>query len=354
MSKKVYFPFREKTRNIYFKSQNISRILKTTSHSFIRQYCSVQELLAKLGREESPWPCPPSPWGCGRRPPWRPGRRRPWRPAGRAQSAPQWTCNIDDHVHNVMIRIFFPSKAYNLITNLYKSLVAFLPGFLSINPLGSCDLGKLLYLGVSGTMVHICNMYIHTWNPQRWWRCILQGAKSQLWGFKSNFKTGWMWMKVWNQNEREVDNLGDPIREEGVDRPKDDGDHQLSMCKQQRLKRTHFSCCLKRLEIYVWKFSDLSKEWKHIFRKFIKDHSLKMFSRWLHTKTIFKAIFLWYPWLHWLTVLIIPIVLLDAIASLSMGHSTIVTIVVSDSFSDFSFFTNPLHTSFKKCKIQHR
>ena len=27
----------------------------------------------------------------------------------------------------------------------YKSHLAFLPGFLSINPLGSCDLGKLLY-----------------------------------------------------------------------------------------------------------------------------------------------------------------------------------------------------------------
>ena len=159
-----------------------------------------------------------------------------------------------------------------------------------------------------------------------------------------------MWMKVWNQNEieRGGDNLGDPIREEGVDRPKDDGDHQLSMCKQQRLKRTHFSCCLKRLEIYVWKFSDLSKEWKHIFRKFLEDTSLKMFSRWLHTKTIFKAFLLWYPWLHWLTVLIIPIVLFDAITSLSMGHSTIVTIVVSDSFSDFSFFYKSSPYKFRK------
>ena len=35
MSKKVYFPFREKTRNIYFKSQNISRISRISRRQIL-------------------------------------------------------------------------------------------------------------------------------------------------------------------------------------------------------------------------------------------------------------------------------------------------------------------------------
>ena len=60
----------------------------------------------------------------------------------------------------------------------YQSQLAFLPGFLSINPLGSCDLGKLLFLGVSGMMDYLSprsrnrmlNQFervLHTW----WWSC---------------------------------------------------------------------------------------------------------------------------------------------------------------------------------------
>ena len=46
----------------------------------------------------------------------------------------------------VLEMVFAVSIASKTDVYYYWSKVAFLPGFLSINPLGSCDLGKLLPL----------------------------------------------------------------------------------------------------------------------------------------------------------------------------------------------------------------
>ena len=56
-----------------------------------------------------------------------------------------WTGQLHKVSFNQTVFVFSQEK--------YKSQVAFLPGFLSINPLGSCDLGKLLFLGVSSMII---------------------------------------------------------------------------------------------------------------------------------------------------------------------------------------------------------
>ena len=55
----------------------------------------------------------------------------------------RWIHN--SHWTGQLHKVSFHQTVFVFSQEKYKSQVAFLPGFLSINPLGSCDLGKLLF-----------------------------------------------------------------------------------------------------------------------------------------------------------------------------------------------------------------